>query len=125
MNLKTYFENTRGTGIISTADSNGRVNSAVYARPHVFEDGTIAHIMRDRLTHANLMSNPYASYLFIEEGAGYKGKRLYMTMIREEKNADIIAEICKRCFVKELEIKDPRYLMVFRVEKERPLIGSD
>jgi len=35
MNLKTYFENTRGTGIISTADSNGRVNAAVYARPHV------------------------------------------------------------------------------------------
>jgi hypothetical protein len=52
-------------------------------------------------------------------------KRLYMTMIREEKNADIIAEICKRCFVKELEIKDPRYLLVFRVEKERPLIGSE
>ena len=48
-----------------------------------------------------------------------------MTMIREEKNADIISEICKRCFVKELEIKDPRYLLVFRVEKERPLIGSE
>jgi len=30
--------------------------------------------------------NPHAAYLFVEEGHGYKGKRLYLTKIKEEEN---------------------------------------
>jgi len=66
--LKTYFENTEGIGVLSTADAEGRVDAAVYSRPHSMEDGTLAFIMRDRLTHRNLQSNPHAAYLFIEKG---------------------------------------------------------
>ncbi|NNL77836.1 MAG: pyridoxamine 5'-phosphate oxidase family protein, partial [Desulfobacterales bacterium] len=58
MELKEYFANIEGTGILATADGEGRVDAAVYARPHFMEDGTIAMIMRDRLTHHNLQSNP-------------------------------------------------------------------
>ena len=38
MNLKTYFEDTEGTGVLATADSNGKVDTAIYARPHFMED---------------------------------------------------------------------------------------
>jgi hypothetical protein len=68
MNLKTYFDETKGMGVLSTADGKGRVNAAVYARPHVMDDGTLAFVMRDRLSHENLTSNPHAAYLFREEG---------------------------------------------------------
>ena len=61
MNLKQYFENTKGLGILSTADSSGKVDAAVYARPHFMDDGTLALIMRDRLSHYNLQSNPHAT----------------------------------------------------------------
>ena len=81
MTIKDYFNSTKGKGILSTADSSGNVNSAVYGRPHFMEDGTLAFIMRDRLTHHNLTSNPSAVYLFIEEVNGYKGKRLYLTKL--------------------------------------------
>ena len=64
MQLQEYFENASGVGVMSTADSGGKVDSAIYARPHVMADGTIAFIMRDRLTHPNLQENPYAVYLF-------------------------------------------------------------
>ena len=74
MELKDYFENTKGVGVIATADKDGKVNAAVYARPHFLEDGTLAFIMRDRLTHSNIQSNPHAAYLFIENGPGYNGK---------------------------------------------------
>ena len=67
MDLKAYFENTKGTGIISTADAEGNVDCAVYARPHIMEDGSLAFIMRDRLSHKNLQSNPKAANMFIEE----------------------------------------------------------
>ena len=32
--LKAYFESTKGTGILATADSNGKVDAAIYSRPH-------------------------------------------------------------------------------------------
>ena len=81
--LKAYFENTEGFGVLSTADADGKVDAAAYARPHFMEDGTIAFIMRDRLTHHNLQANPHAHYLFRESAAGYKGKRLFLAKAGE------------------------------------------
>jgi len=34
MKLVDYFENTNGVGILSTADDKGKVNAAIYGRPH-------------------------------------------------------------------------------------------
>ena len=69
MNLKKYFDEHQGFGVLSTADQDGRVNAAVYARPSCFDDGTVAFIMPDRLTHSNLQSNAHASYLFRQDAA--------------------------------------------------------
>ena len=124
MDLKEYFENTKGFGVLSTADKQGKVDAAVYSRPHVMEDGTIASIMRDRLTHENLKTNPHAVYLFLEEGKGYRGKRLFLTKIGEEQDSELINEICRRCYPSDLQVKDPQFLVIFRIDKELPLIGA-
>ena len=34
MNLKDYFKNAKGFGVLATADNDGKVNVAIYARPH-------------------------------------------------------------------------------------------
>ena len=124
MNLREYFENTRGFGVLSTADKQGKVDAAVYSRPHVMEDGTIASIMSNRLTHENLKTNPHAVYLFLEEGEGYRGRRLFLTKIREEQDSELINEICRRCYPSDLQVKEPRFLVVFRIDKELPLVGA-
>lgn len=124
MDLGEYFENTKGFGVLSTADKQGNVDAAIYSRPHVMEDGTIASIMRGRLTHENLKTNPQAVYLFLEEGEGYRGKRLFLTKIREEQDSDLINEICRRCYPTDLQVKDPQFLVIFRIDKELPLIGA-
>jgi hypothetical protein len=85
MGLRGYSENTSGAGVLATADGDGRVDAAVYSRPHIREDGTAAFIMNDRLTHANLEGNPHAACLFIEEGGGYRGVRLFFTKVRKRK----------------------------------------
>jgi hypothetical protein len=54
MDLKEYFNDTKGVGVLATSDADGKVDAAIYARPHFMEDGTLAVIMRDRLTHHNL-----------------------------------------------------------------------
>ncbi len=122
MKLKDYFEKTAGTGVLSTADENGNVNAAIYSRPHFIESDKLAFIMRDRLSHKNLVSNPHAVYLFKEDGPGYKGKRLYMTMVKEEKNADQIASLQRRKYEK--EVNEDRFLVFFELVRERPLVGG-
>jgi hypothetical protein len=123
MELKTYFSNANGLGILSTADGQGKVDAAVYSRPHIFEDGTIAFIMRDRLTHSNLRSNPHAAYLFKENGPGYNGKRLFLTKISEEKESQRLYELRRRSYPENKERREVKYLVFFRVDKALPLIG--
>jgi len=42
MKLKQYLESKEGKSILSTASADGMVTSAIYSKPHVFDDGTIA-----------------------------------------------------------------------------------
>ena len=122
MTLKEYFESTKGLGILSTADGDGRVDAAIYSRPHFMEDGTLALVMRDRLSHANLQSNPHAMYLFKEDGPGYNGKRLFLTKVKEEKNTELLESLRRR---KEVYQDDAdRFLVFFQLEKEVPLVGD-
>jgi hypothetical protein len=125
MDLKTYFESSKGIGVLSTADSEGNVDSALYARPHIMEDGSMALIMRDRLSHANLQSNPRAAYLFLEEGPGYKGKRFFLTKISEEQDEEKIESLRRRCYDPDEKLQQGAvFLVYFRIERELPLIGS-
>jgi hypothetical protein len=123
MELKEYFENKRGLGVFATADADGRVDAAVYSRPHIMEDGTIAFIMRDRLTHHNLKSNPHATFLFKEDGSGYNGMRLYLTKVKEEKNTERLEALRRRR--KDYDEEEVRFLVYFRIDKSLPLIGSE
>lgn len=124
MNLDNYFDETKGYGVLATADSAGKINAAVYARPHFFDENTIAFIMRERLTHANLQSNPHATYLFIQSGPGYSGKRLYLTKIREEANDELVASICRRCDYSMFAEQLTRHVVFFTIDEVLPLIGS-
>ena len=40
MRLDEYFENARGVGVLSTSDAGGKVNAAIYGRPHFMDDRT-------------------------------------------------------------------------------------
>ena len=122
MNLKDYFANTKGFGVLATADGDGKVDAAVYSRPHVMEDGNLAVIMRDRLTHHNLQSNPHATYLFKEDGPGYKGKRLFITKVREEQDTELLNSLRRRQYLDEKD--EAKFLVFFKLDKELPLIGA-
>ncbi len=121
MELKEYFEKTKGVGVFSTADGDGRVDSAVYSRPNFLEDGCLAMIMRDRLTHKNLLSNPYAVYLYIEDGPGYKGKRLFLKKLGEGQSRELVESMHRH---KDFDHdEETRFLVFFELEKVLPLVG--
>jgi hypothetical protein len=126
MKLSEYFENTKGKGILSTADSSGYVNAAVYARPHFTDENTVLFIMAEKLSHENLMSNPHATYVYIEDGDNYAGKRLYITKIKDEMNSELIDTLRRRkhYIAHDEYYKENKYLVTFRIDKVLPLIGT-
>jgi len=124
MNLKDYFESKKGLGILSTADSSGRVNSAVYSRPHVITDREVAFIMADRKSYDNIQTNPHAAYLFKEEGDKYAGKRLLLTKTKEEEDEGIIDSLRRRDYADHHSKDKKRYLVYFEIYEVLPLIGT-
>jgi hypothetical protein len=128
IDLAEYFENAKGRGILATSDVHGKVDAAVYAKPKIIDSRTVAFIMRDRLTHANVGSNPHAAYLFMEEGSGgYEGIRLFLTKIGEEEDSERLYALRRR---DHNEIKEsrkergPLFLVEFKVDKIIPLTSK-
>lgn len=123
MDLKDYFDQAKGKGVLATADAEGKVSGALYARPYFMDDKTAVFIMAEHLTHENLKSNPWAAYLFVEDGVGYSGKRLYLKKLKEEENDSLISKICRKCDYSHYPTHT-RHVVYFAIEKVLPLIGD-
>lgn len=123
MDLKAYFSQQQGSGILATSDATGNVDVAVYARPHVMTDSTVAFIMRDRLSHHNLQSNPQAAYIFREEGTEHLGRRLFLTRTHEDSNPELIAALRRRS-KPDSQPDEERFLVTFHVDRVLPVMGT-
>ncbi len=122
MTLREYFEKAKGFGVLATTDAAGQVNQAIYAKPLFLEnddDQSCSFIMGNRLTHDNVEHNPSASYLFIEQGEGFVGKRLSLIVGEEEFDPEKIKSLRN---LNHLPIGDEecKYLVQFHIEGVRP-----
>ncbi|MDD5723928.1 MAG: pyridoxamine 5'-phosphate oxidase family protein [Syntrophales bacterium] len=126
MSLSDYFKKRVGTGVLATADASGKVNAAIYGRPHFIDEQTIVFIMADHLTHANLHANDNAVYLFRESVDRYVGRRLYLTKTGETDDPKPIEEIRAqpRHGDHPEDPHDKKYLVFFHIDRVLPLIGD-
>ncbi len=124
MKLREYFEKATGMGVLATADSAGKVNLAIYAKPYFLDEETVAFVMADRLSHHNLQSNEHAAYLFLESGNKYEGKRLYLTKTREEKDTEAMGKIMKEVYPEGAERYQgmAKCLVYFHLDEVLPLL---
>ncbi|MBN1980072.1 MAG: pyridoxamine 5'-phosphate oxidase family protein [Chitinivibrionales bacterium] len=125
MDLARYFEEHDGIGVLATCDPDSLVDAALYGKPAVIDENTVAFIMKEYLSHKNLKANLHAAYLFIEKTGGYRGIRLHLTMTREEDSPSLIASIQK----KQPEVypendASGKYVVFFQVDRIRPLVGN-
>lgn len=133
MSLAEYFENVRGIGVLATADREGHVDLALYARPHVLNEEEVAFIMGDHLSHDNITVNPHAAYLFVEGDAqgqapghrGYNGLRLYLTKTEEETDPQKIEEMRREGRKDRDYAGHQKFLVHFKIESTRRLVGTD
>ncbi|MCF7973146.1 MAG: pyridoxamine 5'-phosphate oxidase family protein [Phycisphaerae bacterium] len=124
MDLKQYFSENKDSGVLATADAHGKVNVAVYARPHVQDDNTVSFIMRDRLSHRNLQSNPHAAFMYLEEGTEHHGIRLYLTRTGEESDPEKISAMRRRT-TPDRHPEEDKFLVTFHVDKVLAAVGTE
>jgi hypothetical protein len=126
MQLKEYFSQVNGTGVLCTADAEGVVDVAIYARPHVTDDGRVAFLMRERLTWHNIDENPNASYLFMEQGHAYTGIRMRLIKEGEVEDDELIARMTRDWLSPGEDLSlGPKHLVYFRIVNIRKLIGDE
>lgn len=123
MNLAELFTRP-GIGVMSTSSRDGRVNSAIYASPHVIDEQTLVWGMTDRRTFRNVTENPHAAYLFKTSSPGFQGARLGLELIRSEESGKLLETIRQNTD----QIVGPgagaavTHAVWFRVVEIRPLI---
>jgi hypothetical protein len=124
VDLAEYFKDIKGLGVLATSDSDGNVDVAVYSRPYVIDERTIAFSMLERLSLENVRSNPKAAYMFIEHGEGYAGKRLHLTMVGKEEDPERVKAIRQQHQRNRESNEKVRHLVYFSVDRIRPLVGD-
>ena len=123
MKLAEHFEDG-GMGVMATAGSDGEVNTAVYAVPHVIDEETVAWGMTEGRTLRYAKENPRASYLYLSPGGKGKGVRLTLAV----KNIETAGELLERIRERASETVNPRagaavkYVVYFRIVETRPLL---
>lgn len=123
MKLTEHLE-PGGMGVMATAGVDGAVNTAVYSRPHMTDDGTAAWGMTEGRTYRNVRGNPNASYLYIFPGGGYRGVRFTMKLKEIRDSGDLLETI--RSHTKQSSGEGAaiavKYVAFFEILEERPLV---
>jgi len=117
--LKEFFEHSTGFGVLSTADRDGIVNAALFARPTI-EGEKALFLTIEKKNLSNLRENKSAYYLFKKDGEGYEGVRLVLNLSRIYQDDQKASEISKKHLKDGIE----RYILEFDILDILPLVGS-
>lgn len=115
---------SEGLGVLATSSHDGTVNTAVYSRPHVIDQTTLAWGMTEGRTVANIRQNPHASFLFRQGSHGYVGVRITLDLLRIEEEGTMLALVRARTaeVVSTAAAAAVRYVAHFAVKEIRTLV---
>lgn len=113
-----------GRGVIATAGRDGTVNLAVYARPHLIDERTVAWGMTDGRTWTNVRENPRAAYLFMHPDPGWSGVRLGLILKEVQATGSLLDAVRASTarMVGDAAAAVVHRVVVFQVVEVRPLI---
>jgi len=127
MSLKKYFEDSEGLGILATANKDGVLDQAIYAKSHFIDEDNCILLMSNKRSHENICENPNAAYIFIQHSSRHEGKRLSLIKIKESEDPSLINDLCskKHGIHKKEECEDKKtFVVYFKIDSVRPLIGT-
>lgn len=140
-NLMEYFNKSPRLGVLSTSSKDGKVDSAIFGSPHMIDENTVLVATAQNRTLANLMENPHAVYIIMEQCAespreeninlepgsfamDWKGVRVYMKMKEYMTSGELLDMIRSQAanFVGEEAAKILYAAVIFEIYEVRPLV---
>lgn len=94
--LMELFNKRPRIGTLSTADSKGEVNVAVFGSPHMIDENSVVMGIGKNRTFRNLKENPKAIFMIVEPGEtimDWKGARVNLEAINIESGGDFYEQI--------------------------------
>ena len=88
-----FFNKRPRNCLISTDNSEGDVNVAVYGSPRMIDEDTVVLAVRNSRTYQNLQKNPKAAIIVVEPGEithDSKAVRLYLEVTAIETEGDLL-----------------------------------
>lgn len=124
--LMEFFNKRPRLGTLSTADKNGKVNSAYFGSPEMIDEKTIVMGSAKNRTLSNLQENPHAVFLVMEPGntlPQWKGVRIYVKMKDCTTSGPKLDEVKARIAraAGESAAKMIHAAVVFEIDEVRPL----
>jgi len=125
--LMEYFNKQPRLVTLSTADKNGKVDSAYFGSPRMIDEKTIVMGTGTNRTLANLRENPNAVFLIMEPGKTapeWKGVRIYVKMKECETSGhklDKIRAVIAEKVGPETANKMIHVALAFEIHEIRPL----
>lgn len=125
--LMALFNKRPRIGTLSTANSRGEVNAAVFGSPQMVDENTVVMGIGKNRSLLNLKENPKAVFLVMEPGktlAEWKGARVYLEVIDIEEAGgffDMIKDSIAKAAGKQAAAMI-RAAVRFRITEVRPLV---
>jgi len=121
-----FFNKRPRLGTLSTADKNGKVNSAYFGSPEMIDEKTIVMGSAKNRTLSNLQENPHAVFLVMEPGntlPQWKRVRIYVEMTDCSTSGPKLDEVKGRIAraAGESAAKMIHAAVVFEIDEVRPL----
>lgn len=140
-NMMDYFNKSPRLGVLSTSSKDGKVDSAVFGSPQMIDEKTVLVATAQNRTFANLMENPNAVYIIMEQcsespreeninmepgsfATDWKGIRVYMRMKEYMTSGQMLEMIRNQAanFVGEEAAKMIYAAIIFEIYEVRPLV---
>jgi len=125
--LMEYFNKQPRIGTLSTANKEGRVDSAVFGSPRMIDKKTVVMALGEGRTLEYLQENPHAVFLIMEPGASimdWKGLRVYLKMTACATSGEALETLKRQ--IAEVAGEEGAEMMkaavTFEVTEVRPLI---
>jgi hypothetical protein len=125
--LMEYFNKQPRMATLSTADKDGKVDSAYFGSPGMIDEKTIVMGIGSNRTFSNLRENPNGVFLIMEPGesvSSWKGVRIYVKLTDYETSGHKLDAIRAKIAEKagpEVANKMIHAALTFVIEEIRPL----
>jgi hypothetical protein len=128
--LISIFNKRPRIGTLSTSNSRGEVNVAVFGSPQMIDENTVVMGIGENRSFSNLKENPKAVFIVVEPGEtvmDWKGARVYLEAVAIETGGgfhDQIVENIEKAAGKEAA-KMIHAAVRFKITEVRPIVDFD